>query len=207
MSPGFWWNWYVQLAVAVGTVGAVIVAIYSIFRKRLPRLDFGLLRPKGERTRLTDTGEDVRYYHLRVWNENRFVPGDDAQVFITRIEDLHRKTIWLGNLPLRWRDQEFVPLFQKVGSEKHADLCRIGQQNGLTLLPLYEPNNFTVNYPGRCHLILWVQARSNQADSDPLKVEINWNGIWDDDDKTMLDHITITVGNRLRIFEPERPED
>jgi hypothetical protein len=46
MGREFWWNWFVQLAIAIGTIGAVIVALFgNRFRAFLlpPRLKLSLL--------------------------------------------------------------------------------------------------------------------------------------------------------------------
>ncbi|PYT66222.1 MAG: hypothetical protein DMG39_27220 [Acidobacteria bacterium] len=78
----FWWNWGVNLSVAVFTFLAVLVALFGEkLRARFfpPILKLKLLRKEGEKaplTRLNEQGvvehvDDSRYYHLHVWNERR----------------------------------------------------------------------------------------------------------------------------------------
>jgi hypothetical protein len=189
----FWWNWWVGLGTAVGTVGAVVVALWQAFRRPKPRLKLRLLRGEGEKTYL-NSGESARYYHLHVWNERRSCPADEVQVYVSRVEEpeSNPKRPWEGNVPLRWRDQESVQPFPRIGSARDCDLCMIETRSGLHLMPLFLPNSLSAHHPGKCALVLFVQARSNQADSKVMRVEILWDGVWSDDDTEMLGHMRIS---------------
>jgi hypothetical protein len=208
MTPGqqFWWNWAVRLAAAIGTFLAVLVALFGQqFRaKRFPpRLKLKLLEKGGEKTTLTarsDDGtvrniDDVRYFHLRLWNERRWSTAEGVQVFLTRLDepgpDNQLRVTWLGNVPLRWRDQEFVPVLQTIGAAKDCDFCMIGKRSGLSLMPLLLPNNLPAHRPGKCRVVAWLQARSNQADSEIVRIEIAWDGLWVDGDFEMQQHLVI----------------
>ena len=93
----FWWNWSVNLAVAMGTLLAVVIALFGEkLRAKFfpPRLKLELLRQEGEKTQLTrstsgfvEVVDDVRYYHLRTRNERRWSPASEVQVYLTRIEE------------------------------------------------------------------------------------------------------------------------
>jgi hypothetical protein len=201
----FWWNWWVNFAVAAGTFLAVFVALFGEWvRARVfpPRFRLGLVRKEGERTQLTAlvSGvstfiDDVRYYHLRVSNRRRWSPATDVQVCLTRIEepgrDGHTQVTWVGNVPIRWRDQELVPLLRTLGSAADCDLCRVEKSKGLFLMPLILPNNLIAHRSGKCHLVVHLQARSNQADSEVVRIGINWDGRWENGDKEMQQHLQI----------------
>src|ERR1700722_8419018 len=114
MNQEFWWNWWIQFGVAAGTFGAVITALWAAMRKPdRPLLKLEVLRKEGERTVL-NSGEDVRYYHLKVWNGNRSTSiAIRVQVYLTLLEETDEfnkedRVVWRGNIPLRWRDKEFV---------------------------------------------------------------------------------------------------
>jgi len=192
----FWWNWWIQLAVAIGTIGAVILALFVSLRKPKPQLKLKVLRAEGEPTRL-NSGEDVRFYHLHVWNERRSIAATEVQVYLSRLDESGAngklQKVWQGNVPLRWRDQEFVPTLQKIGSAKDCDLCQIGRQSGLSLMPLFVPNSLNSCRQGKCKLILFLQARSNEADSEVIRIAISWDGIWEDTDNAMKQHFAIEV--------------
>lgn len=195
----FWWNWWVQCAVAIGTFAAVIVALFVSINKPKPLLKVDILREGGEQTRLT-SGEDARFYHLHVWNENRSTPATDVQVCVSRLEEIgpdgKTQDLWLGDLPLRWRDQEFVSPRQRMGTARDCDLCMIGKHSGLDLLPLFVPNSMNPHRQEKCRMVLTVQARSSQVDGELICIEISWDGIWGDDEGEMKKHFKIEIRER-----------
>ncbi len=82
---GFWWNWWVNAAVALATLAAVLVALFGqAFRAKFfpPKLSLRLLRVEGEQTvgrlqwqeggETKERTEDCRCYHLRVSNARRW---------------------------------------------------------------------------------------------------------------------------------------
>jgi hypothetical protein len=194
MTPDqqFWWNWVVSVATAVGTISAVVVALFLALRRPKPSLNLKLLRPEGERTHL-NSGELVRYYHLHVWNERRSCPADEVQVFLRRMEEpTSANEPWQGDVPFRWRDQESIPKTLRIGTGRDCDLCIVGRDSGLRLMPLFTPNSLKAHRLGACVLVLFVQARSNQVDSELQRIQISWDGMWDDEDEKMRKHLVIT---------------
>jgi hypothetical protein len=203
----FWWNWWVNLAVAIGTLLTVAVALFGETIRALllpPRLRLKLLRQGGERTTLThrnlgvvETIDEVRYYHLHIWNERRWSQAKEVQVYLTRLEepgpDGDLQIVWFGNVPMRWRDQEFVPILRTIGAVADCDLCRVGRRTGLSLMPLIMPNSLEpfAHRNQRCRLVASLQARSNQADSDVVRIEISWDGLWEEGDTEMQRHLVI----------------
>ena len=205
----FWWNWWVNLIVAVSTFLAVLVALFGErLRVRIfpPLLKLKLVRQEGEKTRLTTSvpGEsgytteyvdDARFYHLRVSNERRWSPATSVRVYLTRLEEPGPsealQLVWVGNVPIRWRDQEVVPLLQTIGAAADCDLCRVERRGGLFLMPLIVPNSLEAHRTGKCKLVVTLQARSTEADSEVLRVGIYWDGRWEDGDAEMKKHLVI----------------
>src|SRR5580704_15138943 len=119
----FWWNWFVNVA---GVVASLLVVAVALFGERFwkwkfpPTLKIKLLEQYGEKTVATamqangiPLHNDVRFFHLQVWNERRkWSPAHNVQVFLTGIEeegpDGRYQFTWVGNVPMRWRDQEVV---------------------------------------------------------------------------------------------------
>lgn len=205
MSPEqqFWWNWWVNFGVAIGTLLAVVVAL---FKEQLqarflpPRLRLKLLRKEGEKTQLkTESGQvvdDVRYYHLQVWNKRRRSPADQVKVYLVRIDEPgpsgKLQQVWVGNVPIRWRDQEFLPPFQTVGAAKDCDFFMVRKkEKALTLMPQFAPNNLKVVREGKCRFAAWLQIRSNEVDSAVMSIEVSWDGLWEDGDAEMLKHLEV----------------
>jgi hypothetical protein len=196
----FWWNWWAVAAAALATLGAVFVALWAALRKsKPPLLKLKVLRTEGEATQL-NSGEHVRNYHLEVRNDERSSVATRVQVYLTLLKELKHgswEEVWRGNLPLSWRDQQFVPKFQKLGSAKDCDLCVVGEHTGLSLLPLFWPNSLrphAYQRNGECTWMLSLEARSDQADSaGGIRVKIRWDGIWAHGDSDIQEHLQVKL--------------
>lgn len=87
----FWWNWWIQAAVAAGTVLAVVVALFGPWLRYVlqpPKLKIALKNSAGERAAIGIRAPDgairpafARYYHIRVWNERRFSQATDVALW------------------------------------------------------------------------------------------------------------------------------
>jgi len=157
-------------------------------------------RKEGEKTRITRQGDgafvdDVRYYYLQVLNERRWSPAKDVQVYLSRIEEPGPsgtlQVVWTGNIAIRWRDQEVVPLLRTIGASADCDLCRVERQGGFFLMPLIVPNNLNARRREHFRLVASLQARSTLVDSEVVGVEIAWDGLWEDGDIEMQRHLVI----------------
>jgi hypothetical protein len=114
------------------------------------------------------------------------------------MEGPHPEDLWLGNVPFSWRHQKHVPKFLTIGSDRDCVLLRIGEKSGLRLLTALTPNNLFTYYPfgereEGCSLRLFVLARSNEADSQVKRIEIDWNGKFTHDDAEMPNHLKIRL--------------
>ena len=203
----FWMSWWVQLAVAIGTVGAVIVALFGPFRAKFfpPQLSIVLADPEGELTQVRlawmendveqERPEDARYYHVRVSNSRRWSPAHQAQVFLIQVEepaaDGQFAVSWAGDLPLNWKHQQLFPLLRTVGPTSEADLCSVVKDKWLQLHPLIVPNNLEAKRREPTKLILSVQAKSNECDSRVLRVKVAWDGDWHEGAQEMRRHLVI----------------
>ena len=155
----FWWNWAINAVLAFATFLVFVAALFGDILRGLirPQFNLQLVRSEGERTviRNVDTGalyDDVRYYHARVSNRRRWLTAEEVQVYLTRVEepgpdDVLQPT-WTGNIPMRWRDQEYVPLTRNIGADADIDLFRIERHHGLFLMPLLTPHNLNFHRQG-----------------------------------------------------------
>jgi hypothetical protein len=199
-------QWWVSVVSAAATLLAVGAALFGDwFRKKFlpPSLRLKVLEKYGEKTSLTrqidgrvEHVDDVRYYHLNIWNARRWTPATGVQVFLTGIEELGPDNLfhlnWIGNVPLRWRDQEVVPILQTIGAAKDCDFCMIQKKKAfVSLMPLLVPNNLKGQREGKCRFVARLQVRSNEADSDEIRIEVAWDGIWEDGDLEMHNHLTV----------------
>lgn len=205
MTPDcqFWWNWWVNFGVAFGTLFLAFVALFGDkVRARFfpPKLVLTIKSNEGEMTQLTDAQgrvvDDTRYYYVLVSNQRRWSPAEETQVFLTRLEtpgpseDL--QILWFGEIPIRWRNQEFVPPLRTVGPNIDCDFCRV-EKNGkrLALLPLVPANNLPTIWQGPCTFVATLQARSSVRDSEMLRVMVAWDGGWKDGVEEMKKHLVV----------------
>jgi len=206
----FWWNWVVNVGVALGTLGAVFAALFGdILRSKWfpPCLQLTLPHPEGHKTQIkwpvkTETGmeqraEDVRYYHLRVSNTRRWSPAREVQVFLTRVEepgpDNALQVVWSGDIPVYWDHQELFPPARTIGPAADCVLCSVLKGGALVLHPLVVPFNMKTRWEKSCTVITSFQARSSQADSDNIRVQIAWDGHWEDGEAEMKRHLVVKM--------------
>jgi hypothetical protein len=206
----FWLKWGVQLAAAVATFAAVLVALFGqAFRAKFfpPQLAVSLVDSQGERTKVKltwvengvqkDRSEDARYYHLAVSNRRRWSPANQVQVVLLTVAepgaDGRFVTVWTGDIPLGWRHQQVLSGARTVGPTGHVDLCSVVRTKWLQLHPLVAPFNLEVIRRNSANLILRVQARSNEADSEILSVRVSWDGQWEDGATEMQRHLIVRV--------------
>lgn len=203
------WYMVVQALVAVGTVGAVAVALVQVFRGKLwpPKLKFALRSDLGEKTKYSSPAPgqapDVRYYHLRLRNERSWSPATQLSVHLTRIDqpgpDDTFQIDWTGDVPIACRDQSIYPLKQTVGSPIEYDICSVGKNPAvLRIFPVIVPNNLTAQWRGPVKLNLMLQVKCSENSSATASLQISWDGTWHDDDTEMQKHF------RIKLLDPSR---
>ena len=193
----------IQLAVAVGTL---VVAVVAIWGKRIefllglgPKLILTLHDPQGELMPVSfSDGRSTlaRYYHLRVTNKHRWAQGNNVRVVIT---DLARPAAdgrfvsqpLSGPLQLMWRFANFHPLYSTVGPYDICDLGHLQRGEKFMLTPLFSPSNFTTTVEANQKMRVEVKAIADNAESEPLCIEVSWDGQWSDDTLEMAKHLVV----------------
>jgi hypothetical protein len=191
----------VNTLVAVGTLGTVAVALWGNYFKTKwwpPQFEAKIFRHEGEKTTFTrrDTGalvDHTRFYHLQVSNKRTWSKATSVGVHLVRIEepglDDRLQITWIGDLQIRCRHQEFYPLKQEMGSEIDYDLCSITRTNPiLTLWPIIPANNLSRERRGPLRVVASFQVRSSEGNSDLIRVQMYWDGQWEDGDTEMQRH-------------------
>jgi hypothetical protein len=184
---GFWWNWWVQAAVAIGTLALAFAAVFGDWIKsRLVKLTIKIENSGGVLTRtlhplpqMVFEGE-ARYYQVRVAN-SRF--GKVHQVylwllFVAEMQADEFKLIWTGEVPFTWQHKDYLPGPRTLGGA-NADVVAItAHDKKLTFQTLVPALNLPGPYTAPCHLFLKVQARGEEGDSRLMLIEIKWDGQW-----------------------------
>jgi hypothetical protein len=128
-------------------------------------------------------------------------------VFLTRIDskaaDSTFKPVWQGDAaPVWWRYQGENPEAGKprtLGPPADLDLCYAirdhlgGRGPALHLRLGFIPVNLAPLMEIRPNepVILYFEARSDEVDSETLRVKVAWNGQWSEDNAEMAGNLTI----------------
>ncbi len=204
----FWAGWWVEVAAAVSTLLAVLVALFGeAFRGKFfpPLVRAGLASHTGEKTRVRlqwiendqpmQREEDARYYHLKTWNDRRWSPAQQAHVVLLRVDEPDAGgalvPTWTGDIPLGWRHQDASSLFRTLGPEAHADICSVVKGKWLQIHAVVQPNNLVTVRRSACVLVLHLQVRTNESDSPIVKMRVSWDGGWHDGAEEMKRHLKI----------------
>ena len=199
------------LAAVVSAVASILALVIALWGPKWasrfkPSLVLDFAEPFGERTleRLvssdgTERKEQVRYYHLRVTNKT-WPAATHTQICLIQVESHGANdelfVDWVGELPMRWRLYEIHPLMHTVGRPADCDLFAITKDNYLDLKPVIGPTNLKTRYrvgDGRINFVVTLQARSNEGNSNLLRLRITWDGEWHEGDREMQRHLTVNV--------------
>jgi len=192
------WSLIIQGAVAVGTL---IVAIIAIWGNRIrswwsgPKLKIYLHNPMGELTKLND-GTAVRYYHLRVVNGRKWSPAHNVRVLLTKIFQPAADGRWVdrsfsGPLQLTWQFPQFHVRFPFIGPDDISDLGCIVEGQQFAITPYVVPNNFNGYVGPNQRIKVEVIAVADNGQSEPVLIEIAWDGNWSDDTAEMGRHLVV----------------
>jgi len=195
-----------NVAQWVGAVGSIVVAILAIWGERIrtllclgPKLILELHDPMGERVPIQNNSQVVgcgRWYHLRVSNKHKWTKAANVRIVIIELTKPAADGNFIrqplsGPLQLMWRFSHFHTLFSNVGPDDYCDLGSIYQNGDFTLTPFVFPGNFEGTLKANQKMRVMVQAHADNAESEPLSIEISWDGIWKDGDLEMSQHLVV----------------
>src|SRR5262245_31382893 len=187
----FWTNFAVKTLGTLATFLAVLVALFgSRWRYRMipPRLKIVLSSTEGmggevfDLDRVTNQARHLTnavWFHIQVDNETRDTPVSGVHIFLLSIEAPDAsgtfKPVWEGNAPLGWRHDK-NPQPKTIGYGAECDLCHVLKQPPMVRLSPINPGQVPDTITGPCKLILTLQARGVEAESNRYRVEISWDG-------------------------------
>lgn len=208
---------WATLSAAIATLVAALVALFLRELRawwRPPKLELCLslksgaavtayLFPSGQGGSVEYRPEKSRYYHLRVSNPRR--KADSVQgvtVTLLRVQrkgaDGHYHHAWSGDIPMAWRnDMSALGERKVVGTWAESDLCSVIRDKFLDLHIKVFPNDLKWRYEiggdTPVDIIVTVQARGNEVDSEEYRLRIFWDGEWQDGDVEMRQHFHVTM--------------
>ena len=183
------------LAVLVALLGPWIR--YNVFRLR-PKLHIAISDGRGELVP-QQGGYFRRFYHILLTNKHRYSKVTNVKVFVLEIvePDVSGKLYetWSGCVPLRWQNETGDPIPRVVGPEQIVDFCCVSEDSEIRS---EHPIEFIISCPfyGKVTLkpdemIVTLQARGDEVDSNILRVKIKSDGEWSDDAEEMKKHFEV----------------
>jgi hypothetical protein len=180
----FWMNWSVNLAVAIGTIGAVIMAVLGepirnrIFRPKL-KITFDNVG-EGYRVQTKDTSSGRPLQYLRIAIENRgAVIAKNVRLLVTRVilvtPNESDRVFESEVLPLRFAFSHAVAEDIPRGPPQFLDVCFVeGFPPVLHFCFKYLPNHFPTDiYDGRYEIT--VIAVGDNCRTRPQTVRFIWD--------------------------------
>jgi hypothetical protein len=186
----------------LATLFAAVIAIMSIWGESL-RFK---LTPAALRIRLRDEKGQLahqdegnsRYYHLVVDNPRKWVLAKNVVVDLMRIDRPGREG-WItsystGPIPLVWQYGSFNKGPSDIGRDRYCDLGRLRENgNSFGICTQFVPQGFNGSIrPGekmRAHFV----AHADNATSNTIVIEFDWDGKWDDDNERMANHLSVRL--------------
>jgi hypothetical protein len=212
---------WATVAVAIGTVGAVVYALFRdlfVTPRRRPKLELRFDRTGTDQVVVgTAGGFDAAQVRLRVSNREGKDTADDVVVMVTEFrqladsEQMTAEATPIG-LPLAWSGSSPPLTVASVhpGSERHIDLLHVDwpardeveiarQWSGaaplrldLTPKPASGRDNLE---PGRYEISVEVRARN--ADAIRYAISVHWDGRWSGK-AAMWDHLRVEPPRKVR---------
>jgi hypothetical protein len=194
------------LRIAISLL-ALVVSVLALFWgdaiRRLfvrPKLSVSLLSGKGHKT-IWNNEIPMYFYHLRVKNSRR-TPAMNVEVLLTRLEyapsiGADFKPVDLRNrIQLAWPYPNLPNHQQRptIGPEYLCDLGhlekKINEEPVFRLQTYIKPEDFESVKP-REKMQLEIKAVAENAESEPLRLEIYWDGMWTEDSASLAEHFQI----------------
>lgn len=192
--------WVAELGVAA----SVFISIAAIWGDRIrasllrPSLRLVISDPLGMPETIFEGGgfAPARYYRVRVTNTASHPEAREVEVLLIHLDrrgpDGNPQRMFQGALPLQWQHQQLYPKSRTIGraTVAEADLM-IACEERLQLTPMLTPFNFPATMRGETHIWVTVVARGLNGESQPLRIQIDWNGRWDRGSAEMATHLVV----------------
>lgn len=190
----------VNSLVAIGTLGAVIVALFG---KKFfpPKLKIILPDPLGELTKWKKDGKDkcARFYHARVTNTRRWSPATNLSLHLIAVEEERSDHTfsdeWKGDVQLKWKYPSHYPQPSYIGKSADYDLVSVDAEHFVSLHPIAAESTLNRVRTEEFRIRVWLQARATESDSPVVIVEISWDGTWAEANEEMKKHFITKIVN------------
>jgi hypothetical protein len=194
---------------AIGVLISAAIALFAIMGEQIraryfgPRLHLSIYKAQGEETYSGTKSNRTycRYFHFKVENLRKGLTANKVQVVLRSIDSPYngggnRRVTVGGRLPFKWSYRVYFPnnfdyvYYSNIGCDDLCDVAVLTKGENLKLLPdewhsIKDQLNIFKDQKAEIEAV----AVSENSESNHIKVEISWDGIWPDDDDDALNHV------------------
>ena len=192
-------TFFLQGAGALVQAAVAVLAIWGNQLRALlvgPKLVVELDNPKGQLTYYSEDKTPVRYFHLRIHNKRSGTPAINTQVILLSIvppnKDGDRKKIPInGRLPFPWKFGQGIP-YSIIGPDDYVDLGRLSKDGEFELqAAAWNLVKGYLRVGMNQRTTVEIMAIASNGQSNPLKLDIFWDGEWPESDDDVTRHVEI----------------
>lgn len=200
------WAQAAQIIIAGCSVILAIIAIWGDAVRRWllpPKLELREHNFKGDFNIATkpDGGKfRAIYYHLKVANTRWWSPANKVRVLCEAVS--RRKAdgtsfqleTFVVPMQMSWSFMQYQELLPTIGPERFVDLSFLAENSNSFVISLVAiPGNFKGFVgPKETLRFMFVAAADNQIKSQPLYIEVSWDGQFHFDKEEMRKHLVIS---------------
>jgi hypothetical protein len=139
-----------------------------------------------------------RYYHLVVTNGRRRTSAKNAEVRLTGIERPCSSGGWKWTfktnfIPLHWQNAVHYQHPPDIGPDRYCDLGFLQKSEPFVLSTAFPLGNMNFKLERDQQMRVHLQAVADNAESNPLVLELAWDGDWHEGDAEMAKHFVVKV--------------
>lgn len=203
-----WANVYASLFGGMATLLACLIALFWPSVQRMYYSNRLQLRLRSNTTFVEDISNTPhRYIHLEVSNNHIQFPVQNVRVLIRRVEypgrNPPKEDYKTGPIRLLWQFEKVdnTPAVRIVGQMHVCDLASLNtNEKRIKLETAHDVASLERYLSENESMTIHLYAEGDDVTSDLLKVKIEWNGQWDDNDGTMAKHLKITDVTKQSTF-------
>lgn len=184
---------------AIGTVAVAIMAIWGNWVKaRLagPQITLALRDARRDVNPRNDGTREI-YYHVVVRNRRRWSPAEAVRVLVVGLAKRRPDGSYFAEplvvpLQLTWAFPTFHELFPTIADSDTCDFGAVDEHSGRFRLSTYiTPNNFRGYIAAGEAMRVTLVASAHNGNSEPLVLEVSWDGRWAAELDEMQRHLVI----------------
>lgn len=193
----------IKYAPMISAIGTILVAILAIWGEKIrsllagPKLEIEPYNILGHLT-FRGSGVSTWYYHLKVVNKRQWSPAKRVRVLCTKIfkkrpegnfEDQHV----IVPFQMVWSPPNFHELLPTIKKYDIFDLGHLDQGSDKFELEIYVRFHYLPGFikKNECYRI-GLEIEADNFHSNNIKwYEISWDGLWDENQTEMKDHLII----------------